>query len=983
MADTIERTIYKLELDGSAYIAGADKLAASTTKLSDAQTKANQKLAELQKSHNTYKKSLDEINNVLKANEKETIELSKQLNTLKDSEKGASVEADKLRAALRGIAVNTKEFKIEAKELSTNLVATTNQIKAQTKEVQLAEKANTNFAGGLTKVYTGLSRVAALIPGLGIGSLIAIIAGPLVGAFTKWFNALDDVAKRQKILKDITDGAIKSFTGEVVHLGLIREKLNDLNIPQEKRIALAKEYNKTAEEGNKIDLQQIDNIALVNQAIDSQIEKIKQRAFARAAEGIITEKAEALLLAQEEARQKNLRLSNIATAPIPGASTGNEMDKYIQQINQKTFLANQIAKDPRVVEAQKELNDALNIGKEFITIEGLFTSKKDRVTGDKGRKEIANIYEQELQKLKADIAKLDAKGFTDEASITRAVEEDFKKRTLAFDKAFKNKQLTAGQLKSLTGFLNELQALTLAQSLKSFREQRAAYLQKIDNELSNIETQTALKRISNIQDSFERQRQTIIIESDKLIKTKQQATAREIAELRKSTILTPAEIKTAISNVNAATDEFITEVKIHTNQQLQQLSFEVFEKISDDLQRTLKNQNFDVSALALIDIKKQTELYQQGKISYEQYQKELTRIAAEESEKRTQNEIKNLRIEINRRQSELRNNRDLTGAQQEKLLEEIRSREAQIDSLEKGSEKGGVKKPEDDRLTRFVKYTQAVGDLTSQIVSFWQKANEAEAAALDRSISLQEKRVTAAQKIAERGNASYLKAEEDRLKEMQVKRENAARKQLGINAALQGSEILVALISSIAQGVKLGGPLGAIASLAAVVAAVAGAFAIAESLKPPVQTFFTGTKDTGRGGRNDGKGGFTATLHPHEAVLTEKQNKAYKPTVAAIFDGTIPAETLNNFVKNYHQIKSVPLPDYGRIKESAELSIGRDGKMHIAINDQNKLIIENNDLQRATLRALKTIGVNVNMDKNGFAMSIMEVAEQIKINTRV
>ena len=46
MADSIERTIYKLEIDDSAYIKGVDSLTASTQKFSQAQDAANKKLAE-------------------------------------------------------------------------------------------------------------------------------------------------------------------------------------------------------------------------------------------------------------------------------------------------------------------------------------------------------------------------------------------------------------------------------------------------------------------------------------------------------------------------------------------------------------------------------------------------------------------------------------------------------------------------------------------------------------------------------------------------------------------------------------------------------------------------------------------------------------------------------------------------------------------------------------------------------------------------
>lgn len=980
----IETQIFRLELDGSAYIAGADKLSASTTKLSDAQEKANVKLAELQKSQNNYKKVLEETTAVIKANEKETIELTKDLNLLKESGKGASVEAEKLKAALRGIATSTKEFKSEAVELKNNLNATTAQIKVQTKELQAAEKANTGFTSGLQKTYTGLSKIAALIPGLGIGSLIAIISGPVINAFGKWFDSINAVnlaaAKQKQLLDDIFKDAGKSAGADIAHLEVLRSVITNLNEPLNKRLAAVREYNTLADEGNKIDEKQIDNINLINSAISRQIEQIGKLSIAKAFEN---------KLGEEAAKIVELELQLKAKKPVGQVleATGFDPNNPIHALERQIALEKEVrAENPQLVKdietAKKAFQDLLDFSRDFIDFgDTVKPPKKGKTKAEAQAREILNIYADELQKLAIEIAKLQSKGFTTEESITKGIDEDFKKRSAAFKKAVDKGQLTKDQAADLNEKLNNIKKLVTVQSIKAFNDQRAALLQQIDSELSNIEQQSALKRISNIQDSFERQRQAIVFESDKLISTREQARDKEILQIQKSTILTPAEIEGQVVKVNLATDQFIEQVKIHTNQKLQQLSFDTFEKLSDDLQRRLKDKNLGISALSLIDIQEQTELLQTGKISYAQYQKELTRIAKEESDKRREAEIANLRVEIGRRQAELRSNANLTEAQGVQLLDEIRSRQAQIDNIQKGDK---VDAPTKRRIDSVQQYAQAIGSVVNSVVSFWQAANAAESEALDRSIELQEKRVSAALRIAERGNAQYLKAEEDRLRELQIKRENAARKQLGIDAALQASQILVGITGAIAKIATPGiGIAETIGSIAIIVGALATGYGLVKSLQGNQPTFFTGTKDTGRGGSLDGKGGFAATLHPNEAVIPSDKNKAYHPAVAAIYDGTIPAEHLNAFVKNYHQIKAVPMPNYQRIKEAAELSIGSDGRMHLSFNEQNKLIMENNDLQRATLRALKSMGVSVNMDKNGIAVSVMEVVEQMEINSRI
>ena len=160
------------------------------------------------------------------------------------------------------------------------------------------------------------------------------------------------------------------------------------------------------------------------------------------------------------------------------------------------------------------------------------------------------------------------------------------------------------------------------------------------------------------------------------------------------------------------------------------------------------------------------------------------------------------------------------------------------------------------------------------------------------SIALQQTRVDAATKIAERGNSEYLRLEEDRLQELQVKQENAARRQLAVNAVLQTSQAITAFISALAQGIALGGPLGGIAIAASVLAAIASGYAIVQSLQPPTPTFFRGTKYVEGREHPDGVDTVPAKLTKGEAVLPVDVNRDYHPAVKEIFDKKIPPEVI-------------------------------------------------------------------------------------------
>ncbi len=80
MPDEIDRTIYKLEIDGSDYIAGVDKLSASTNKLSTAQEQANKTLQDNQKALQSQSEYLQQTKKDLDAYSGTSEKYRQQLN---------------------------------------------------------------------------------------------------------------------------------------------------------------------------------------------------------------------------------------------------------------------------------------------------------------------------------------------------------------------------------------------------------------------------------------------------------------------------------------------------------------------------------------------------------------------------------------------------------------------------------------------------------------------------------------------------------------------------------------------------------------------------------------------------------------------------------------------------------------------------------------------------------------------------------------
>lgn len=1058
MPDDIERTIFKLEIDGTAYAEGADKIVNSTNNMAKAQEEANRKLKEFQSQQATYKKSLAEVEVLLKENAKETIELSKDLNRFKEAEVKAATEAknlevrlkalgakggpefttltrqlDALKKAqiensgqakilqtqLKAVATNSKELQLEATGLKSKLGDVTKSITTQTKEVETLGKSSVN----ITKLYSGFRTLANIIPGVGISGLISLIAGPLIDATEAWIESLHKTSDAMKLIQlnqanvnEVMEEADKAAGKQIVDLEILYRTATNVNISLDERkkavVALQKEFPDYF--GN------IKAETILNGQATTQYDLLSQSILKAARATAAKSKLDQLAAQQLDVAFSKEKTINATNRELDKASKLEGKTTAIAGVVTVTSAADEQKAEAAVIKFRRdkrlaELADqekSLKQQEDFlIKFAGLTDiahviedadTKKFKDKKEKQTKEIENIYEQELQKLRADIAKLDSKAVTTEASITASIEADFKIRSAAFDKALQDKKLTPDQLKSLQGYLKNLQKLTLDAQLKSFREEKATYLKSISDELFALQFEESSKRIQTIQNGFQRERETIILETDRTVKSLEEKRDKRINDIINSNVgLTPAEIKLQTDQIKLSYSKLIDDLILIKNQKLQQLAFDTFEALTTEAKRTLDFENLGISQGSLFRIQEQSKLLSEGKVSYQEYQKALTQIARDEAHERFIIEERFLKAEIKIRSLKLANDKTLTDDQIIKLKDEIRKLEQELADAQKGDIIGGNK---DDgtkkKLDTVSKYAVAIGSVIESVISFWQKANEAEQKALDRSIALQEKRVDAAQRIADRGNAQYLKGEVDRLNELNVARENAARKQLGIDAALQASQVLVGITGAISKIATPGiGTAEVIADIGLIIGALATGYGLVKSLQNNQPKFFVGTKSLELGGNPIGRDTIPVMAHQGEAIIPTATNNEYRQTVAAVYDKTVPAKDLNQFVVDYHKngktgqpvipngptyvIRPVPQFNFEKIKESTEDKISHDTKIHQVMIEQNKLIKENTEYQKQAIKAIKSIGLSVNLDRNGFAMSMMEAVKQIEIDKRI
>lgn len=1092
MPDTnIERTIYKLELDGSDYITAVDKLAASTEKFTQAQGTANKKISESEQALKDLAARADKLQQssgggkiqvtppVVGASADEPAKIEKsiqaygRLRQLKNKIAEISIaggrgseefenlnkQAIQLQSAIRN---TNKELALSAGNVS-GIAALKEGVRGvvgafeaaagaialfggDTEEAEKATKAVIGAMGilnGIEEVTALLSKNSALsfyLQGLAhkaaaegateqaiaetgltvaegeqvvvteiatvaqTGLNAAMLANPvgalaiallaLLAIYEAYIHTIGkasaaeiEMQKKQELLNEAVKNSGSAFAKA-------SENVNELKI----NVDLAKQgfidKKKVVEEYNE----SIGKTAGAVKTLDEVEQKLNEHGDAyiemtllKAAANYALEKAAKVSFEAEEIRRKKEDVLISDVTLTTDAVTEKQIAAANRAEKKKQANAARNRRDQAFIEKQAEANSIVETAKQ-LQEEAAKISKEHKFnffgTKDpKEKKELEDDFEKRRADFVSQISALAESEFESEVNVRAKFKDKLDKALLDIGK---DKSITSGEDAKLRALAVQLNTAELDKALADVRKKRIDAEQKINDEIATLNIQAAAARIALIQNDFERERQTIeedsALTTDKL-KQERDKQIKDIQDEALKTEFPPGYVAGKIAEINSAYSSVLDSLEATKNQRLQKLSFDTFEKLSEDANRLLDSGNLGISQGSNLNIKKQTELYLAGKISYEKYQKELTKIARFETQERYRLEKLFLDSEIKIREEKLANDKSLTEGQITTLNDEIVKLKQQLTDAGKSNDEsnaGNKNADADERIKKIVAYSEAMGQLADSVIGFWQKANEAEAKALDRSIALQEKRVTAAQRIADRGNAQYLKEEEDRLTELNLKRENAARKQLGIDAALQASQILVGITGAVAKiatpGIGIAETIGAIA---VIIGSLATGYSLVKSLQGNQPKLAKGDLYVRRNGNPSGVDTIPAWLNEGEAVTSAQKNKAYHPTMKAIHAGTIPPEQLNNFVNTYHRIKPVPQPNYEGIKQAAELHIGQDGRMAVLLTEQNRKLDENNDLQRQTLRAMKNMAVSANIDRDGVAIMVNEFMTQMEIDKKI
>lgn len=542
----------------------------------------NKRLTESQIRIEQYKQGVNDLNKTIKTE----INASKEAG---NAYKQLSVEYN--RAAL---AAKNYNLTLGANDpLTIQATAKAKQLGDQLKKLDATVGQNQRNVGNYTssitsafgKTFSFLKTAANIIPGLGIGGLIGGIAavvydlGKNLFTTTARFDRLKESVKALAQVSSETNRlAIENSAGDAAKLEFYRQVITDVTKTQKERTQALNAYNQVADEANQLDIKSINNIGLVNDKITTQIYLLNQRALSRAAESILADRAEKLLLAREAAKLKaekdiNSEMENGNAILVNGA----KLTDYAVQLSIQNDIAKRVASDAAVKQAEvefeaskKNLFGLIDLGKFEAEEDKKKKEKKVKNNKDELKSEI-DLFKFRQQLLIDEQKDLVAFGSGTARAIARNKQAELEKELIAGVAAFelKEKDITAEQ--------------KLLISEKSLEDQR------------NVDT----KRLLDVERFAIEERKTLL---DYAAETQEALNAQQKAndEKAKSELLK--------SRITSRENEFRAEMR--------------------NIQDTT-----DARSVALL------EQYEKGKINKKKYEDEIRKIENDSLEKSIQSQI--------------------------------------------------------------------------------------------------------------------------------------------------------------------------------------------------------------------------------------------------------------------------------------------------------------------------------------------------------
>lgn len=280
---------------------------------------------------------------------------------------------------------------------------------------------------------------------------------------------------------------------------------------------------------------------------------------------------------------------------------------------------------------------------------------------------------------------------------------------------------------------------------------------------------------------------------------------------------------------------------------------------------------------------------------------EIAQISAESADAQVaaDRKVLALKIEILETQRAIAIAEGESVAEIDKQLATLRAQRIAIDTSQADA---ALKRTKD--LTQEI--ASGVEQLAGAVFDFLAQSAAQSVARFDSAVQKQQSSLDAL--LADQQNASVeqVRIEQERLDKLTAQREKAKEREAVILRAQIAANAALAIAKAAAEG-------GGIASAITIAATLASlAFGFIAARQQSEQAFFEGTEYVKRGkGEPVGRDTVKARLNEGEAVIPTETNKQYRAAVSAIYNKTIPAKELNEFVKNrekYAELAVLPLP---------------------------------------------------------------------------
>ncbi len=425
------------------------------------------------------------------------------------------------------------------------------------------------------------------------------------------------------------------------------------------------------------------------------------------------------------------------------------------------------------------------------------------------------------------------------------------------------------------------------------------------------------------------------------------------------------EIRENLNRLNVAYSDTVKRINSETDLKVAILEYDKFNSIIKELQDNAKQLGISIDIQQFNELVQLNQLYNRGAISYEEFERKKTETNKKYTKIKLQQTIAALDTELATINSKL-----LAGGLSSEQTKELENRKREI-RRQIGQSTTDLTNPDPQTNGKQDAYTNFFGSILETGINTYNQLAEAEQRSAERSISIQERRLERAQRLAERGNAEYVELEEQRLTALQQKQEAAARRQIQINEAIQVSQLLTAVTGAAAQ-IKEGGTANVLAALATIFATIGSAAVLISQNQSSQPSFYKGV-DAFLG--SDKLPGSTTTahqvtLHGQETVVQNHDGTAdtYRPTLKAIRRNLVPAGLFNAISQSYLSGNKL---NYGLVSEATQSHQERKSIIINFANLEGKM--------DAMAEALGRIAMKVNMDKDGISAMLETHMNQIEL----